>query len=35
MNAYTVPELEIIAFETADVITASIEPGEDEMGVLI
>lgn len=35
MNAYTVPELEIIAFETADVITTSIEPGEDEMGVLI
>ena len=34
MKVYTAPEMEITVFETADVITGSVDPAEDEMGVL-
>lgn len=34
MEFYTTPELEIIIFESEDVITASILTGTDEMPVI-
>ncbi len=36
MKAYTTPELEIIEFETEDVITTSltVNPGQNEMPVV-
>ncbi len=34
MEFYTTPELEIISFESEDVITTSILTGNDEMPVI-